>query len=126
MRAASQRLAAAEVLLRERLNLDAQYIGGYTMECALKALILYVTDPAERGECLDHLTRGASMHRPEVLLGLLHVLGVDLPEALARRMRRFDWTVDLRYETGHRDTGETRALLTTCRRVYNWVKENVQ
>ena len=62
------------------------------------------------------------MHRPDVLLGELRDLGIALPLELARRMRRFDWTTDLRYETGRRDTGETRAFLKTTRAIFDWVE----
>ena len=51
------------------------------------------------------------MHRPDVLLGELRDLGINLPLEIAKRMRRFDWTTDLRYETGRRDTGETIGFL---------------
>lgn len=37
-------------------------------------------------------------------------------------MRRFDWTTDLRYETGRRDTGETRAFLNTAKAIYDWIE----
>jgi hypothetical protein len=40
-------------------------------------------------------------------------------------MRRFDWTTDLRYETGRRDRGETRWFLRTCVEILNWVKEQI-
>lgn len=40
LKVAKQRLTTAETLLREKLTLDAQYIGGYAVECSLKALIL--------------------------------------------------------------------------------------
>ena len=62
------------------------------------------------------------MHRPDVLLGELRDLGVALPLEIARRMRRFDWTTDLRYETGRRDTGETIAFLNTAKAFYDWVE----
>ena len=62
------------------------------------------------------------MHRPDVLLGELRVLGISLPLAIAKRMRRFDWTTDLRYETGRRDTGETIAFLNTAKAIYDWVE----
>ena len=46
LKVAIQRLTTAEILLREKLTLDAQYLGGYTVECSLKALILHWTpDP---------------------------------------------------------------------------------
>lgn len=119
---AAQRLTTAEALLREKLTLDAQYLGGYTVECSLKALILEKTPNAEKSKVLEQISSGAKMHRPDVLLGELRNLGIALPIELAKRMRRFDWTTDLRYETGRRDTGETIALLKTAKAVYDWVE----
>jgi hypothetical protein len=124
-RAAAQRLTTAETLLRGKLTLDAQYIGGYTVECSLKALILERTPAADKPEMLRRLTSGARMHRADVLLGELRNLGVALPLDLARRMRRFDWTTDLRYETGRRDTGETSALLRTAKLIHDWVESQL-
>lgn len=119
---AAQRLTTAETLLREKLTLDAQYIGGYTVECSLKALIMELTPEADKPDKLRRITSGASMHRSEVLLGELRNLGAALPLDLARRMRRFDWTTDLRYETGRRDTGETTAFLNSAKAIYDWVE----
>jgi HEPN domain-containing protein len=122
-KAAAQRLTTAETLLREKLTLDAQYLGGYTVECSLKALILEKTPEAERPEKLRTISTGARMHRPDVLLGeLREKLGIELPLALAKRMRRFEWSTDLRYETGRRDTGETTAFLTTAKAILDWVE----
>ena len=121
-RAAAQRLNAAETLLREKLTLDAQYLSGYAVECSLKALILELTPDSSKADKLKEITAGAKMHRPDILLGELRNLGVALPPTLAKRMRRFDWTTDLRYETGRRDTGETSALLKTVRAMYKWVE----
>ena len=121
-RAARQRLTTAEVLLRQKLTLDAQYIGGYAVECSLKALILHQTPDPDKPEKLKRISSGASMHRGEVLLGELRNLGIQLPAEIARRMRRFDWTTDLRYETGRRDTGETVAFLKTVRAIFDWVE----
>ncbi len=109
-------------MLREKLNLDAHYIGGYTIECALKALILELTPNKSKQDILKKISSGAKMHRPDVLIGELRKLGVALPLVLARRMRRFDWTTDLRYETGRRDTGETIAFLNTAKAIYDWVE----
>ena len=121
-KAAAQRLTTAETLLRENLTLDAQYLGGYTVECSLKALILELTLEPDKGDKLKKLTAGSKMHRPDILLGELRDLGVELPLEVARRMRRFDWTTDLRYETGRRDTGETTAFLRTAKAIYDWVE----
>ena len=122
MKVAAQRLTAAEVLLGEKLNLDAQYVGGYTVECSLKALILHRTPVGDQAATLARITSGAAMHRPDVLFGELRNLGVAAPLAITKRMRRFDWTTDLRYETGRRDTGETIAFLKTAKIVYDWVE----
>jgi HEPN domain-containing protein len=124
-KAAAQRLTTAETLLREKHNLDAQYLGGYTVECCLKALILELTPITDKAEKLKEITSGARMHRPEVLLGELRNLGVSLPLDLAKRMRRFDWITELRYETGRRDTGETTANLTTAKAIYDWVERQL-
>jgi hypothetical protein len=125
LKVAAQRLTTAEVLLREKLTLDAQYIGGYTVECSLKALILHQTPDPDKPAKLKQLTAGAKMHRPDILLGELRVTGVALPLELAKRMRHFDWTTDLRYETGRRDTGETIAFLKTAKAIYDWVEGQV-
>jgi HEPN domain-containing protein len=125
LKVAFQRLTTAETLLREKLTLDAQYLGGYTVECSLKAMILHQTPDPDKPEKLKRLTSGAKMHRPDVLLGELRVFGVALPLEIAKRMRRFDWTTDLRYETGRRDTGETIALLKTAKTIYDWVEGQV-
>jgi len=119
---AGQRLTTAETLLREKLTLDAQYFGGYTVECSLKALILHETLDPDKPDKRKRITAGKKMHRPEVLLGELRNLGIALPPKIAKRMRRFDWTTDLRYETGRRDTGETIGFLKTAKAIYNWVE----
>ena len=61
---AGQWLTTAETLLRERLTLAAQYVGGYTVECSLKAMILDRTPDAEQPDKLGRLTSGSRMHRP--------------------------------------------------------------
>ncbi len=121
LKAALQRLATAEAIFETlRINLEARYVGGYAVECALKALILERTAEADRPDMLYNLTHGAASHRKEVLLGKLRDLGIRLDPELAGRMRRFDWDTNLRYETGRLDTGETRALLRTAKMICDW------
>ncbi len=74
---------------------------------------------------LDRLTHGATYHRPETLLERLRERGVILTPELAKRMRRFDWTTDLRYEIGRKDTGETNGLLRTARSIHEWVEGQI-
>jgi hypothetical protein len=123
LKVALQRLTAAEEIMSTlRLTLESQYIGGYSVECSLKALILEKTPEADRPAMLKRLTQGAIHHRAEVLLDRLRDCGVVLTVALARRMRRYGWATDLRYEIGRKDTGETNGLLRTARAVYEWVE----
>src|SRR5262249_8044899 len=96
LRVALQRLPAAEGIMGVlRLTIEAQYIGGYSVECSLKALILETTAEPDRPAELELLTHGARHHRAEVLLDRLKRRGIRLTVELARRMRRFDWTTDL-------------------------------
>ena len=124
-RAAAQRFTAAEALQLVRLCLDAQYLGGYTAECSLKALILHQTPSAERPATLLRISSGARMHLPDVLLGELRDLGSTLPPGIAGRFKRFRWATDLRYETGRGDFGETVAFLKTAKLIYDWVEEQL-
>ena len=124
-RAAEQRLTTAEFLLRYTYTLDATYLAGYTIECTLKALILERTPANDRLDMRKRISSGAHWHRPEVLLGRLRDLGVQLPLALARRYRRLTWSSDLRYETGRCDTGETRGFLRTASEKLQWVEEQL-
>jgi hypothetical protein len=122
-------MVAAEALLRAKLTLDAQYLGGYTIECTLKALILELTPPAKKAEKLVRISSGKKMHKPEVLIDELKKLNVILPLALAKKirtmMRRSGWATDLRYETGRRDTGETIAFLKMAKAIYEWVEDQL-
>ena len=108
------------------LTLDAQYVAGYVVECAFKALIIEATAVADRPAKLMRITRGASMHTPETLLLELRNVGIRLTPEIAKRMRRFDWEVSLRYETGRRSRGETKGLLKTCTDIYTWAEEQIK
>lgn len=126
LKVALQRLTAAKDIMETlRLTLEAQYIGGYAVECSLKALILEKTAETDRPAVLEQLTRGATYHRVEVLLERLKERGVSLTVELAKRMRRFDWTTNLRYETGRKDTGETHGFLRTASAIYEWVEGQI-
>ena len=125
-RAAAHRYIAAEALLGLTLGLDAQYLGGYTVECSLKALILELTPAAAFAERLEKITAGAKMHLPDTLIGILREQGLILPPQLGKRIRRFEWSTSLRYESGRRDLGEIRGFLKTAKTVFDWVEEQLQ
>src|ERR1017187_9111119 len=126
LKGALQRLTAAEEIMDVlRRTLEAQYIGGYSVECSLKALILEKTAEPDRPVILDQITHGATYHRADVLLDMLKERGVLLTVELAKRMRRFDWATSLRYEIGRKDTGETNGMLRTARAIYEWMEEQM-
>ena len=125
MKAAAQRLTAAEALLRVRLTLDAQYLAGYTIECSLKSLIMHLTPDDAKLNTLQKITRSATMHLPDTLFGLLHNLGVSRPLELTIRLRRVGWSTELRCEVGRLDFGETRAFLNTAKAIYTWVEDQL-
>jgi HEPN domain-containing protein len=121
-KAARQRLATARFLLENDYTLDSAYLAGYAIECTLKALILEVTPEWERTETLGKVSSGSKMHNYDVLGGILKVLGHPIPLAMVKRLRRSGWSTDLRYMTGRKDKGETRAFLRTAGLVLTWVE----
>jgi hypothetical protein len=122
-RAARQRLNAAELLHENKLNLDAMYLAGYAIECALKGLILARTSVQERREVFEGMSHGAAWHYVDNLSPLLANRGSTLPLDLVRRIRRSGWGTDLRYRTGRRDHGETRGFLKLVKAVIVWVED---
>jgi HEPN domain-containing protein len=104
--------------LKNGYNLDAMYLAGYVVECALKALILRFTPEQDQAAKLIQL----KTHKLEKLVVLLRELGHPIPLRLVERIRRSDWSTELRYEVGRIDTGETRGYLKTVRIIYRWVE----
>jgi HEPN domain-containing protein len=123
---ALQRLTAAEEFMQKtKWTLEVQYIAGYSVECSLKALILEKTNEQDRVELLEKITRGARWHQYETLRELLQQRGIVIPLHLGKRMRRFDWTPSLRYETGRKSTGQTNGLLRTAKSIYDWAEAQI-
>src|SRR5438045_427280 len=81
-RAAQQRLKAAQFLFDHGFYHDAVYLGGYAVECALKALILRRTTRREHESMLEALAGvGGKGHDFEYLQSILRTKGV----VMARR-----------------------------------------
>jgi len=120
--AAEQRFTTAEFLLEKGFTLDAPYLAGYAVECILKALIMYLTAEADRAATFQLLKSGAKMHYPEHLRAELRKRGRDIPPDLIKRFRRFEWSTNLRYESGRRRGGEVRGYLKTALGLIVWAK----
>jgi hypothetical protein len=127
-RAAGQRISAARVLSAAAETLDAMYLGGYGLECSLKALILASTPPNRRRELMEETFRGQLAHNLDHLTYLIVRNGISIPAKIRTGLRRCFtiWYVELRYETGRRPATECRTLLDTAEQVWVWTGRKIQ
>src|SRR5947199_295584 len=126
-RAADQRLTTAGFLLKhDGFDLDAVYLVGYAVECALKALILRWTPQRKLADALPQLTQvGAKGHDFEYLKEILKQRrggrGKTDPQVLGELARHLkevaSWSTDLRYQVGTLKPKEARAFLRAARAV---------
>jgi HEPN domain-containing protein len=125
-RAAVQRLEAARFLLDSEAFLDAVYLAGYVVECALKALILERTPVSKRGEACRELTSGARAHNFDVLSGLLKVKGCTIPDEIEECLASLadQWRTDLRYVGTFVPRREAERFIDQVRSVYEWMQRS--
>ncbi len=126
LRAAIQRFDTAEFLLKGDFTLDAKYLTGYSIECAMKALIIWAAPETDRSRIQKRIQSGSKMHRYEILAEELKKLGITLPMALNEKFRRFSWSTELRYAVGRVNRSEVRAFLKLAQRMIQWVKEEMK
>jgi hypothetical protein len=98
----------------------------YAIECALKALLLEITPQENRAQTLKRISSGAKMHKPEILGGPLKDLERPIPPDLVKKFRRFDWSTDLRYQTGRIKSAETGGFLKAAKETCEWVKRELR
>jgi HEPN domain-containing protein len=100
----NQRLNDAEVLLasRKRRYNGAVYLGGYAIECALKAAIC----------ALKNLPTLPEDYKTHMLDELFIATGLTLPDDLVMKFCILrDWTVELRYQTKVLNAQDARKFL---------------
>ncbi|HEX4000416.1 MAG TPA: HEPN domain-containing protein [Pirellulales bacterium] len=119
-RAAEQRFTTAQFLLENGFTLNAFYLAGYAVECILKGLVMHLTPVADQQATFQRLKSGAKMHYPEHLKEELKSLDLLIPAGIVKRFRRFDWTTDLRYESGRRPASEVRGFLKGAAAAVKW------
>lgn len=137
-RAAAQRLSVAQFLVdNTSFHLDAMYLAGYSVECALKALILARTPASGRQSKVNELTEvGSKGHNSEYLKEQLDRASFprhpsrSRPSAMPREVKEDlrlmgEWTTDWRYETGLRREREARSFLAAVTRIYAWVERSM-
>lgn len=127
-RAAGQRIAAARVFSAAAETLDATYLGGYGLECSLKALILAATPPDHRQDLMEVTFRGQLAHNLDHLMYQVIRKGISIPKKIQLALRRCFtlWYVEMRYETGRRPAAECRVVLDTAEQVWVWAGRQIQ
>ena len=131
-RAAQQRLRAAWFLFHDegkRFNLDAMYLGGYAVECSLKAMILKRTATNQHRQVMEALTEvGALAHDFEYLKGILKERTVgrsardrEILGMITRSMKKVsDWTTELRYQARLVKSKEAESFLQAAQNIVDY------
>src|SRR5262249_37257887 len=139
-KAADQRFTTAEFLLENEYHRDAMYLGGYVVECSLKALILKWSPVTEFEETLSLLTEvGAKGHDFEYLKAQLkrRKFGFPLtgpaegmppdsalfPADVRRSLTRVStWDTSQRYEVSLVRFKEADEFVTAVKTVRDWTR----
>lgn len=126
LRAADQRLLAAEILFENQLFLDATYLGGYAPECALKALLLSQMPEKARQSYMKSRFRGVLAHNIDWLCGQLRRWKVSLPLSIIEAVQIVQmWSPEMRYGSGLGIAKDTRRFLNSTRTILDWVKRSL-
>ena len=127
LKAAAQRLVAADVLLQHSKHLDGTYLAGYVVECSLKALVLSYVRVSDRPEFIRQHFRGQVAHDFQYLVFLLLQRGVNIPKPVRRALIRAKeiWSTDLRYLAGQGKVADARFLRDAGEMILSWVQRSV-
>jgi hypothetical protein len=123
-RVATQRYEEAQFLFEGERYLAAIYIGGYAIECGLKALILE-TEPRNGRAELAASFRGSEWHNLNWLVeGYIKRGGSRLPREIRTDLTYVhdEWSVDLRYTAGQKTLREGQRFVAATVRILEWVK----
>jgi HEPN domain-containing protein len=127
-RASKQRLTAAGILLDNGIYLEAVYLAGYAVECALKALLLRWTPRRQHAATLKKLTQvGAKGHDFEYLKRLLkeqrRAQDRKDPEILGALVTHLQvvasWSTELRYQVGALDPEESEQFFEAAKAIHD-------
>ena len=120
-RAAFDRLEEADVLGTAGYPTGAVYLGGYAVECGLKALVLSSV-PASRQAAVEATFRGVRGHDLRWLRReYLRLGGAKPPTQTEADLDEVGtWTTGLRYSPGRVDEGTAKRFLAASRRLLEW------
>ncbi len=126
-RVAVQRFEEAQILHGEHdLGTAAVYLAGYSVECALKALLLS-TYPAGRCKKVIESFRGKAGHDFESLKAkyLRRPNATTFPSALIGSFSVVrSWDTELRYKPGVTPAAEVKRFLAAVEQIMTWTKGN--
>jgi HEPN domain-containing protein len=126
-RAATQRLGAAEFLLKNsKYYLDALYLAGYAVECAMKAMILDGTPRSKWADAINEIGSGAKAHGTDYLRGILRRREVSVPPDVDQCLNeiRNEWDTSLRYVGSSLPQSEVISFVDCALKVCNWAGGN--
>ena len=117
---ANERLRDANVLLKQKRYNGAVYLGGYVIECLLKAAICVYLNR-------DNLPPNYRIHN---LVGLLNSSGLlDALKSNRQIYRSFlivkDWGVGIRYYGKHFKSTESGRFLVAVKEVRQWILRRI-
>lgn len=120
-RAAKQRLADAVFLLGAERTTAATYLGGYCVECVLKALLLSRCPRGKKEDILNSFRRagGHDFDRLRYVLSTYDQAPFPRPVVEAFVIARV-WATDLRYEVGSRPGDDTEEFLAAVETIFGW------
>ncbi len=125
-RVAYQRLEEAEVLNNAGYYIGSVYLAGYSVECALKALILN-SAPNKDQESIEAEFRGQRAHRFEWLRLRYNQTGapqlpVDISESLTFVS---SWETSIRYKPGMGEPKNASRFLSDVQKIVEWANNRI-
>ncbi len=113
------------MLLDAELHLDAAYLAGYGIECALKAAIIAATTPSKRLSLVAPEFRGARDHPLGYwIVRLRQERGLPPLEVIDAVREARSWSTGLRYEVAGGDAAYTRTSLNAAVTVHDWCERS--
>jgi hypothetical protein len=120
-RVAFKRLGEAELLLTKlALPVAATYLGGYAVECILKALILERTPRGQRAEAMRALKEDYGHNLRRLRVGVLE-RGAHPPRDVMRELLLVStWSPEMRYDPKPGDVKTSARFMAAVKTVVAW------